>query len=87
MNYQPFLDMHILVSDDLLEALPPIIQAIGLVVLTTILAVIVFLWFQKNVQQYLSITACSCRSRVRQGYTLDKQANDCGQVHSWRQYE
>lgn len=49
MNYQPFLDMHILVSDDLLEALPPIIQAIGLVVLTTILAVIVFLWFQKNV--------------------------------------
>lgn len=49
MNYQPFLDMHILVSDDLLKVLPPIIEAIVLAILCTVLAVLAFIWLRKNV--------------------------------------
>ena len=49
MNYQPFLDMHLLVSDELMKALPPVIQAIVLTILCTVLAVLAFIWLRKNV--------------------------------------
>lgn len=49
MEYKPFLDMHILVSDDLLKALPPIIEAILLTILSIVLAVFALIWLRKNV--------------------------------------
>lgn len=49
MEYQQFLDMHILVSNDLLKVLPPIIEAIVLAILATVLAVLAFIWLGKNV--------------------------------------
>ncbi len=48
MIYQPFLDMHILVSDDLLQQMPAIVQATVLAILTTILTILIFIWLLRN---------------------------------------
>ena len=92
MEYQPFLDMHLLVSNELLEAIPILFNAFLQLVLGIVLTIGGFKLLKNylNKDTYLKqiiFTACSCRSRVRQGCRLDKQANDCGQVHSQRQYE
>lgn len=49
MNYEPFLDMHLLVSDELLQALPALIQVHVLIFLLVVLAVLLTIWLHKNV--------------------------------------
>lgn len=49
MNYQPFLDMHLLVSDELLQALPALIQVLVLMFLIIVLAVLLTIWLKQNV--------------------------------------
>lgn len=49
MNYQPFLDMHFLVSDDFLLVMPYVIQSLILAGGATFLAILMFLWLRKNV--------------------------------------
>lgn len=49
MNYQPFLEMHILVSDDLLQSLPTLIQVHVIGFLLVVLAVLLTIWLKQNV--------------------------------------
>lgn len=49
MNYQPFFGMNILVSDELLQALPALIQVHVLIFLLVVLAVLLTIWLKQNV--------------------------------------
>lgn len=49
MEYKPFLDMHLLVSDELLQALPALIQLHVLIFLLVVLAVLLTIWLKQNV--------------------------------------
>lgn len=53
MNYQPFLDMHLLVSDELLEAIPILFKAsLGLVLgiaLTVISFKLLRIWLNSEI--------------------------------------
>lgn len=43
MNYQPFLDMHVLVSDDLIDVLTPIVN-VFIVFILILFCVMFHLW-------------------------------------------
>lgn len=49
MEYKPFLDMHLLVSDELLQALPALIRVHIIIFLLVVLVVLLTIWLKQNV--------------------------------------
>lgn len=47
MNYQPFLGMNVLVSDDLIEAIQVIMQAFAMVILALLVFCAFFWWLRR----------------------------------------